>query len=145
MEDVIMDGSLYYSPQFIYRDNIETNFQKASTTLDASIKIYGYRVDDTLNTGYRILDNLNRNETTKPQIEAPKQSKKLGVVNTIETNLRSIQMDSSEMSYDADPLFHLMSRRFDEGGVKGLLLTNLVSNSCDRLCIGCFKWLECGF
>lgn len=94
--------------------------------MDASIKIYGYRVDDTLNTGYRILDNLNRNEPAKPQEEAPKQSKKLGVVNTIESNLRSIQMDSTEITYDADPLFHLMSRRFDEGGVKGLLLSNLV-------------------
>lgn len=107
-------------------DSVETNFQKASTTLDASIKIYGYRVDDTLNTGYRILDSINRGEEVKPQAEAPKQSKKLGVVNTIETNLRSIQMDSSEMSYEADPLFHIMSRRFDEGGVKGLLLSNLV-------------------
>lgn len=72
------------------------------------------------------MDSLNRGEQAKTQVEAPKQSKKLGVVNTIESNLRSIQMDSSEMTYDADPLFHLMSRRFDEGGVKGLLLSNLV-------------------
>ena len=109
------------------RDSVETNFQKASTTLDASVKIYGYRVDDTLNTGYRILESLSTGEQSKQQqTEAPKQSKKLGVVNTIDTNLHSIQMDSSEMTYDADPLFHVMSRKFDEGGVKGLLLANLV-------------------
>ena len=102
------------------------NFQKASTTLDASVKIYGYRVDDTLNMGYRILDNLNRGEQTKTQEEQPKQSRKLGIVNTLETNLRTIQMDASDVAFDADPLFHLMSRRFDEGGAKGLLLANLV-------------------
>ena len=102
------------------------NFQKASTTLDASVKIYGYRVDDTLNMGYRILDNLNRGEQPKTQEEQPKQSRKLGIVNTLETNLRSIQMDASDVAFDADPLFHLMSRRFDEGGAKGLLLANLV-------------------
>ena len=38
------------------------NFQKASCTIDASIKIYSNRVDDTWNTSYRILENLNRNE-----------------------------------------------------------------------------------
>ena len=104
----------------------ETNFQKAGTTLDASIKIYGCRVDDTLNTGYRIIDNLSRGEPSKPQAEAPKQSKKLGVVNTLETNPSAIEMDLSDLTFDADPMFHLMSRRFDEGGAKGLLLANLV-------------------
>lgn len=106
------------------------NFQKASTTLDASVKIYGYRVDDTLNMGYRILDGFNRGEQPKQQEGQPKQSRKLGVVNTLETNLQSIQMDSSAVAFDADPLFHLMSRRFDEGGAKGLLLSNLVVVHC---------------
>lgn len=106
------------------------NFQKASTTLDASVKIYGYRVDDTLNMGYRILDGFNRGEQPKQQEGQPKQSRKLGVVNTLETNLQSIQMDSSAVVFDADPLFHLMSRRFDEGGAKGLLLSNLVAVRC---------------
>jgi hypothetical protein len=38
------------------------NFQKASCTLDASIKIYSHRVDDTWSSSYRILSNLSRNE-----------------------------------------------------------------------------------
>ena len=38
----------------------------------------------------------------------------------------ALQMDASELSFDADPLFHVMSRRFDEGGARGLLLSNLV-------------------
>lgn len=130
MKDVLLEDTYFY---FLYqpltsRSGDETNFQKAGTTLDASIKIYGCRVDDTLNTGYRIIDNLSRGESSKPQSEAPKQSKKLGVVNTLETNLASIEMDSSDLTFDADPMFHLMSRRFDEGGAKGLLLANLVSS-----------------
>lgn len=38
------------------------NFQKASCTLDASVKIYSYRVDDTWNSSYKILENLSRTE-----------------------------------------------------------------------------------
>ncbi len=36
------------------------NFQKASCTLDASIKIYSYRVDETIASTYRVLENLSR-------------------------------------------------------------------------------------
>ena len=36
------------------------NFTKASCTLDASVKIYGYRVDDVHLTSYKVLANLNR-------------------------------------------------------------------------------------
>lgn len=44
-------------------DDDTNNFTKASCTLDASVKIYGYRVDDVHLTGYKVLANLNRNET----------------------------------------------------------------------------------
>ena len=43
------------------------NFQKASCTLDASVKIYSYRVDDTYTSSYKILENLNRNRNDKGQ------------------------------------------------------------------------------
>jgi hypothetical protein len=36
------------------------NFTKASCTLDASVKIYGYRVDDVHLTSYKVLANLHR-------------------------------------------------------------------------------------
>jgi hypothetical protein len=36
------------------------NFTKASCTLDASVKIYSYRVDDVHLTSYKVLANLNR-------------------------------------------------------------------------------------
>ena len=38
------------------------NFTKASCTLDASVKIYGYRVDDVHLTSYKVLHNLNRTD-----------------------------------------------------------------------------------
>ena len=41
------------------------NFQKASCTLDASIKIYSNRVDDTWNSSYKILENLTRSDESK--------------------------------------------------------------------------------
>lgn len=43
------------------------NFTKASCTLDASVKIYSYRVDDVHLTSYKVLANLNRTETGKKQ------------------------------------------------------------------------------
>ena len=39
------------------------NFTKASCTLDASVKIYSYRVDDVHLTSYKVLANLNRTDT----------------------------------------------------------------------------------
>ena len=38
------------------------NFTKASCTLDASVKIYSYRVDDVHLTSYKVLANLNRTD-----------------------------------------------------------------------------------
>lgn len=41
------------------------NFTKASCTLDASVKIYSYRVDDVHLTSYKVLANLHRNSNKK--------------------------------------------------------------------------------
>jgi len=41
------------------------NFTKASCTLDASVKIYSYRVDDVHLSSYRVLANLNRTDNKK--------------------------------------------------------------------------------
>lgn len=41
------------------------NFTKASCTLDASVKIYSYRVDDVHLTSYKVLANLNRTDNGK--------------------------------------------------------------------------------
>eukprot|EP00804_Cyclotella_cryptica_P029136 CCRYP_005303-RA/>CCRYP_005303-RA protein AED:0.19 eAED:0.19 QI:109/1/1/1/1/1/3/410/885 len=121
------------------------NFTKASCTLDASVKIYSYRVDDVHLSSYRVLANLNRTDNKKGndaaeegEVEAitegelgvksvnrRKNTERKGAVDTIETNLANINMSKLDSAYDIDPLFHKMSKAFDEGGAKGLLLGNL--------------------
>lgn len=41
------------------------NFAKASCAIDASVKIYSYRVDDVHLSSFRVLANLNRSDNTK--------------------------------------------------------------------------------
>jgi condensin complex subunit 2 len=50
------------------------NFTKASCTLDASVKIYSYRVDDVHLTSYKVLANLNRTQNNKNDDVTTKQS-----------------------------------------------------------------------
>jgi condensin complex subunit 2 len=124
------------------------NFTKASCTLDASVKIYSYRVDDAHLTSYKVLANLNRTESantttnsnTEKQQDDDEMTKNSNKKNdkprigteTIESNLSNINMNKLDSAYDIDPLFHKMSKKFDEGGAKGLLLANLdiATDSC---------------
>lgn len=50
-------------------DDKRVNFTKASCTLDASVKIYSYRVDDVHLTSYKFLANLNRTDNGKDSKE----------------------------------------------------------------------------
>ncbi|KAL7694724.1 putative condensin complex subunit 2/barren [Plasmopara halstedii] len=116
------------------------NFQKASCTLDASIKIYSYRVDDTWNSSYKILENLSRTEQKHGTDDEMEVKRKVGRkttkthARTIEKNLNNINLKNYEMECEADPLFHKMSQSFDEGGAKGMLLANLsVYDGCKIL------------
>jgi len=128
------------------------NFTKASCTLDASVKIYSYRVDDIHLTSYKVLANLNRtdNNTTnngkrgnsangsdgngdhsmdddgeKSGSRTLKSRANTNAVDTLELNTANINIHKLDAAFDIDPLFHKMSKTFDEGGAKGLLLANL--------------------
>lgn len=124
-------------------DDDTYNFQKASCTLDASIKIYSYRVDDTWNSSYKILENLSRNEQKHGGEDAAsdgegatKTTRKTRKTHarTIEKNLNNINLKAYDTECEADPLFHKMSQSFDEGGAKGMLLANLsVYDGCKIL------------
>jgi len=51
------------------------NFTKASCTIDASVKIYSYRVDDVYLSSYKVLANLNRSDgKTVPSSDNDDQS-----------------------------------------------------------------------
>lgn len=97
------------------------NFQKASCKLDASVKIYSVRVDDTHDTSYRILANLTR--TGAPAAvdqgsDAPAAiakagtkatSNKFNVANTLEKNVSNLN-GAAQRQLDVDPSFHKVQR-----------------------------------
>eukprot|EP00742_Colponemidia_sp_Colp-10_P008083 GILJ01008725.1.p1 GENE.GILJ01008725.1~~GILJ01008725.1.p1 ORF type:complete len:700 (+),score=180.43 GILJ01008725.1:61-2160(+) len=131
-------------------DNDETNFQKASCTIEASAKIYGYRVDSVHTEAYKVLGGLSRadvreedtatgiasdddndvadedGENTNVQ-KKKKRAKKgaQGESSTLEKNPDNLNLNKFDLEFEVDPLFHKTSARFDEGGVKGLLLNSL--------------------
>jgi len=121
-------------------DKGRVNFTKASCTLDASVKIYSYRVDDVHLSSYRVLANLNRTDNKKDNAAnidgegmgddggekvVKRRTGPRGPTETLEMNTANINMSKLDSAYDIDPLFHKMSKSFDEGGAKGLLLGNL--------------------
>ncbi|XP_078312150.1 condensin complex subunit 2-like [Crassostrea virginica] len=120
------------------------NFQVASTTLDASAKIYAGRVDAIHAETYKVLTGLGRSgdkpktdedggeeameEDGVPgeeQSEEIKKKKRTKKNNTIESNLKIINVSKVDLEFEVDPLFKVMSAAFDEGGSSGLLLNNL--------------------
>ena len=58
-------------------------------------------------------------------------------------------MKKYDLSFDVDPLFYKMSKIFDEGGAKGMLMNNLVRNyiptwissPANNLCILCSLYM----
>ncbi|CAH0520949.1 unnamed protein product [Peronospora belbahrii] len=140
-----MEDILHSSKRNATDGNDDTyNFQKASCTLDASIKIYSYRVDDTWNSSYKILENLSRTEQkhgmddrgsdAEDGARTARKTTRKTHARTIEKNLNNINLKAYDTECEADPLFHKMSQSFDEGGAKGMLLANLsVYDGCKIL------------
>ncbi|RHY81143.1 hypothetical protein DYB26_011556, partial [Aphanomyces astaci] len=71
------------------------NFQKASCTLDASVKIYSYRVDDTWNSSFKVLENLTRGDERTPH--APFSIMNLPLNESTVHNGCKIVLDSSNV------------------------------------------------
>ncbi|DAZ96759.1 TPA: hypothetical protein N0F65_012336 [Lagenidium giganteum] len=158
MQDILRDGTSAAGEAPVEEASNTYNFQKASCTLDARIKIYSYRVDDTWSSSYKILENLSRGANAKrgkiaedgEELDgeggdddddnekigsAPaRKARKPHTVNTIEKNLKNINMKSLDLEVESDPMFHKMAKAFDEGGARGLLLANLsVYDGCKIL------------
>eukprot|EP01112_Ceratiomyxa_fruticulosa_P021195 TRINITY_DN7393_c0_g1_i1.p1 TRINITY_DN7393_c0_g1~~TRINITY_DN7393_c0_g1_i1.p1 ORF type:complete len:747 (-),score=208.47 TRINITY_DN7393_c0_g1_i1:88-2328(-) len=139
------------------------NFIAASSTLDASVKIYSSRVDAVHSETYTVLTHLTRTEQRPEEgfddddehrenaggeenggvaeegengNQKSKKSKRVlvGGVNTLETNLDNITAKKIDMEFMVDPLFRKTSAAFDEGGAKGLLLNHLsVYRGCELI------------
>ncbi len=116
--------------------NEESQWQKASASLDASAKIYGYRVDCVHSDTFRVLGSLNRTDTNdkiaekEEQIQRERREKiyptgKNDGSSTLERDLTKLDCMKFDMEFDVDPLFTNMTAKFNETGARGLLLNNL--------------------
>ncbi|XVF03803.1 hypothetical protein REPUB_Repub05bG0024400 [Reevesia pubescens] len=119
----------------------ETNFQKASCTLEAGVKIYSFRVDALHTDAYKVLGGIHRagqddkQETIvdgdnvsnrEESCHAKKESeKKISPISTLEYSFEALNVKKFDVAFAVDPLYHQTSSQFDEGGAKGLLLNNL--------------------
>ncbi|KAK4484375.1 hypothetical protein RD792_006954 [Penstemon davidsonii] len=122
-------------------NDVETNFQKASCTLEAGVKIYSMRVDSVHSEAYKVLGGINRvgqedeqdhvanDDNISNEQEEGKAQKdhhtKLSPLTTLESSLAAINAKKFDAAFVVDPLYHQTSAQFDEGGAKGLLLNNL--------------------
>ena len=118
-----------------------TNFQKASVTLDAGVKIYSYRVDSVHTETFKMLGGLGRASGPEEEVQSgelgdggvgqaspSKRKRRVGDLNpesTLESSLESLNVKKFDLAFAVDPLFHKTSAQFDEGGAHGLLLNNL--------------------
>ncbi|XP_020098266.1 condensin complex subunit 2 isoform X1 [Ananas comosus] len=118
-------------------DDDETNFQKASCTLEAGVKIYSARVDSVHSEAYKVLGGINRagreQEKEGDHIDTEQAEglskkdleRKLSPVSTLESSFEALNVKKFDAAFTVDPLYHQTSAQFDEGGAKGLLLYNL--------------------
>ena len=116
--------------------NEESAWQRASASLDATAKIYGYRVDSVHTETFKFLGGLNRN---KKDLNAKEENDELGQdndvskkkekvkrgVNTLETNIRKLNLDKYDIDSEVDPLFSVMTSKFNESTARGLLLNTI--------------------
>ncbi|XP_041370641.1 condensin complex subunit 2-like [Gigantopelta aegis] len=129
-----------YMSELLKKKELE-NFQVASSTLDASAKIYAGRVDFIHAETYKVLSGLGRgsdksknssqNDDTEADVEnveqeeGQKKKRKAKKSHTVETKLKNINVNKFDLEFEVDPMFHVMSAAFDEVGTSGLLLNNL--------------------
>ncbi|AEC08703.1 unnamed protein product [Arabidopsis thaliana] len=128
-------------------NNTETNFQKASCTLEAGVKIYSMRVDSVHSEAYKVLGGITRaghddggdHEDAAGAVEnatnqKKQPEKKISPLSTLEPSFDALNVKKFDVAFAVDPLYHQTSAQFDEGGAKGLLLNNLgVYGGCQVL------------
>ncbi|KAL3863722.1 hypothetical protein ACJMK2_005465 [Sinanodonta woodiana] len=133
-----------YMSELLKKKELE-NFQVASSTLDASAKIYAGRVDAIHAETFKVLSGLGRGsdkpkesdeaegdegqkedgQTEQEDEGSQKKKRKVRKSKTVETNLKNINVNKLDLAIEVDPTFQLMSAAFDEGGTSGLLMNNL--------------------
>jgi condensin complex subunit 2 len=66
-------------------------------------------------------------EKPKAKVGSKMSSNRLNAVSTIEKNASLLNIVKLEHDYAFDPSFQKLSKAFDEGGARGMLLYNMVS------------------
>ncbi|KAI4334142.1 hypothetical protein L6164_018869 [Bauhinia variegata] len=120
-------------------DDVETNFQKASCTLEAGVKIYALRVDSVHSEAYKVLGGMNRAGQESEQAASTEavnvengqeggrkeMDKKISPLSTLESSFEVLNVKKFDAAFSVDPLYRQTTAQFDEGGAKGLLMNNL--------------------
>ncbi|XP_058773651.1 condensin complex subunit 2-like [Vicia villosa] len=116
-------------------NHAHTNFQMASCTLEAGVKIYSLRVDSVYSETYKVLARMNRagqdTEQESVNVEGVQENSKKGIVkklsplSTLESSFEALNVKKFDVAFSVDPLYRQTSAKFDEGGAKGLLMNNL--------------------
>ena len=116
----------------------ESSWQKASASLDATAKIYGFRVDSVHSETFKFLGGLNRNkkdisgkesniESNNNELnsDTKKKDKIRRGINTLEENVKKLNLTKYDIDSDVDPLFSVMTSKFNENTIKGMLLNTI--------------------
>ena len=122
--------------------NEETYWQKASASLDASAKIYGFRVDSVHSETFKFLGGLSRNEKSNENnneagdLDSENNDKKdkdkrpvrHNGFSTLEKDVKKLNLTKFDLEFEIDPLFKSMTGKFSESGARALLLNNFPLN-----------------
>jgi len=130
------------------------NFQVAAGTLDASTKIYAFRVDAVYGDTLKIASGLGQtakqnddvnpmegdennqeNENDENDPEKKKIKKRFKKSATIEKNLKNISVTKFELEFEVDPLFTKTKAQYDStsGGNQFLATLNIRDETCELL------------
>jgi len=145
----------YMATMIKKKESDMNNFQVAAGTLDASTKIYAYRVDSVYGDTLKIASGLGQagkqdadaeggegdgdgeggEEIDPNNPDQPKKKRRLKKSATVEKNLKNINVSKFELEFDVDPLFKKTSSQFDGGsGGNQFLATLLVRDeTCELL------------
>merc|ERR1719350_70393 len=119
------------------------DFKIAAGTLDASTKIYGFRVDVVYNDTFKLASGLTQSSKQKADEnldgsnvegeegaaaegeeglnnqDGTKKRKRIKKSATVEKNLKNINIGKMELEFDVDPLFKKTTSQFDAAGGGG--------------------------
>lgn len=118
------------------------NIPVASLTLDASAKIYGYRVDGVHVDTSKIIGGLSRTSKKHKETEVEDDDADLGTKNTrkkrvksrtIEQNIKALNVNKVDLQFEVDPLFDKTTEMFEEMASSGGYVLSILRSKDDSI------------